>query len=73
VVAFLSPAEEQVWEALRALYLVGELEDLQAIEAFARGLPEMPERIRQQAILTKEAIRRRAAETGEPQRGQGPD
>ena len=59
-VVLLSPAEEQVWEALRALYLIGQPEDLPEVEAFARGVQGMPERIRQQATLTAEAIRRRA-------------
>lgn len=62
VVVFLSPGEEQAWEALRALYLVGEWEDLEAVEPFARGVAGMPERIQQQAQLTMEAIRRRAGD-----------
>lgn len=62
-VVFLSPAEDQVWEALRGLYLVGGPDDLPAIEPFARGVEGMPERIQQQAILTVEAIRRRAVAT----------
>jgi len=72
VVVFLSPAEEQVWEALRALYLVGEKEDLEAVESFATGVAGMPERIQQQARLTMEAIRRRARES-ETQKGSAPD
>ncbi|MFQ5777525.1 MAG: HEAT repeat domain-containing protein [Terriglobia bacterium] len=72
-VVLLSPAEEQVWEALRALYVIGQPEDLPDIEAFARGVSEMPERIRQQATLTAEAIRRRAGtqETPPAQDGTG--
>lgn len=62
-VVLLSPSEEQVWEALRAFYLVGEREDLPEIEPFVRGVEGMPERIQEQAILTAEAIRRRAAKT----------
>ncbi|MDA2913040.1 HEAT repeat domain-containing protein [Acidobacteriia bacterium AH_259_A11_L15] len=61
----LSPGEDQVWEALRALYLVGEVEDLPEVERFARGVPGMPDRVRQQATLTAEAIRRRAAAEAE--------
>lgn len=52
----LGPAPEQIWEALRALYLVGTADDLPAIVAL-RG---MPERIQQQARLTAQAIRARA-------------
>lgn len=58
-VAEMSPGEEQVWESLRALYLVGTAEDLAAIEPFVRGMPGMSDRIRQQATATAEAIRRR--------------
>jgi hypothetical protein len=65
VVAEISPGEDQVWEALRALYLVGTAEDLEDVERFARGVPGMPDRIRQQAALTAAAIRRRA-QTGSP-------
>lgn len=56
----LAPAEEQVWEALRALYLVGQRDDLEEVERFARGGEGMPDRIQQQAQLTAEAIRTRA-------------
>jgi HEAT repeat protein len=60
VVAEISPDEDQVWEALRALYLVGTTEDLADVEQFARGVSGMPDRIRQQAALTAAAIRHRA-------------
>ncbi len=59
-VAVIAPSEDQVWEALRALYLVGTPEDLPAIESFARPLPGISDRIRQQAALTAEAIRQRS-------------
>jgi hypothetical protein len=55
----LAPAPEQVWEALRALYLVGEEEDLADVERYARGVFGMPERIQQQAALTAAGIRSR--------------
>lgn len=59
VVAEISPGEDQVWEALRALYLVGAEEDLADVERFARGVTGMPDRIRQQAALTAQAIHQR--------------
>lgn len=59
--ASIDPDAEQVWEALRALYLVGQVEDLPAIRAYERDLPEMPERIKQQAVLSDNAIRERAS------------
>lgn len=59
-VATVDPGDEQVWEALRALYLVGEFEDLSAIRAYRRDLPEIPDRLRQQALLTEKVIRERS-------------
>ena len=60
-VATVDPGDEQVWEALRALYLIGQAEDLPAVRPYERELPEIPDRIRQQALLTEKAIRDRAA------------
>jgi biotin carboxyl carrier protein len=59
-VATVDPGDEQVWEALRALYLVGQPEDLPAVRAYQRDLPEIPDRLRQQAALTEKAILERA-------------
>ncbi len=59
-VATIDPGSEQVWEALRALYLVGQLEDLPAIRIYARNVPEIPDRLREQALLTEKAILSRA-------------
>ena len=58
-IAIIDPGTEQVWEALRALYLIGQAEDLPTITAYERDLPEIPDRIRQQALLTDRAIRDR--------------
>jgi len=60
-IATVEPGEDQVWEALRALYLVGQLEDLPAIRPYERELPEVPERLRQQATETEKAIQQRAS------------
>ncbi len=54
-----SSGEEQVWEALRALYLVGGPEDIDDVQRLARGEPGMTERVRNQAALTADAIRKR--------------
>jgi hypothetical protein len=59
--ATIDPAVEQVWEGLRALYLIGQPDDLVAVTPYERELPEVPEHIRQQAVLTEKAIRDRAA------------
>jgi biotin carboxyl carrier protein len=59
-IATVEPADQQVWEALRALYLVGQMEDLSAILPYQRELPEISDRVRQQALWTEKAIRDRA-------------
>jgi hypothetical protein len=60
-IAIVEPGDEQAWEALRALYLMGQLQDLPAIRPYERELPEVPERLRQQAIETEKAIQQRAS------------
>lgn len=58
--ATVDPGTDQVWEALRALYLIGRPDDLASITPYERELPEVPDHIRQQALLTDKAIRQRA-------------
>ena len=60
-IATVDPGTDQVWEALLALYLIGQTEDLLAISPYERELPEIPDRIRQQAVLTEKAIADRSA------------
>jgi hypothetical protein len=60
-IATVDPGDEQVWEALRALYLIGQVDDLPAIRPYQRELPEISDRVRQQALLTEKSIRDRAA------------
>jgi hypothetical protein len=45
---------------LRALYLIGQPDDIPAIQPYERELPEVPDHIRQQALATEQAIRERA-------------
>jgi biotin carboxyl carrier protein len=52
----LSPDEKHVWEALRALYVIGQREDLDDVKRFARGVPGMTDRIQRQAMVTAQAI-----------------
>jgi biotin carboxyl carrier protein len=59
-VAAIDPSSEQVWEALRALYLVGQPDDLAAVRIYERNGPEIPDRLREQAVLTEKAIQARA-------------
>ena len=66
-VAVVDPANEQVWEALRALYLVGQPEDLAAIRPYERDLPDISNDVRQQAAETEKAIQSRTtASDGKP-------
>jgi len=58
-VAVVDPGTEQVWEALRALYLVGQLDDLPAIRPYERDLPDISNDVRQQAAETEKAIQTR--------------
>jgi hypothetical protein len=51
--------EESVWEALRALAVVGTEEDLKLIEGYASVSSTSSDRLRQQAALTASAIRSR--------------
>jgi hypothetical protein len=60
LVAVVDPAIEQVWEALRALYLVGLPEDLDAIRPYERDLPSISNDVRKQAVETEKAIQARA-------------
>ena len=58
-VAVVDPSTQQVWEALRALYLIGQPDDLPAILPYERDLPDISNDIRQQAVETEKAIRSR--------------
>jgi len=59
-VAVIDPGAEQVWEALRALYLIGQPEDLSAIRPYERNLPDISNEVRRQAQETEQAIQVRA-------------
>jgi HEAT repeat protein len=59
----ISPDSQFVWEALRALYLVGEREDLPAVERYASGAEPVSDQIKQQAAQTAKAIRSRLGES----------
>jgi hypothetical protein len=58
-IAVVDPATEQAWEALRALYLIGQLDDLPAIRPYERDLPDISNDVRRQAMETDKAIRAR--------------
>ncbi|MBI3696603.1 MAG: HEAT repeat domain-containing protein [Acidobacteria bacterium] len=55
----LEPSRDHVWEALRALYLVGTAEDLPEVERFTRPYADWSAKIAEQAQLTAKRIRER--------------
>lgn len=59
-VAVVAPGTEQVWEALRALYVIGQMDDLAVVRPYERELPDVSNDVRQQALETERAIRARA-------------
>lgn len=56
----LSPETEQIWNALVALYIMGQPDDIPYIQRYTGQLPGISERINKQAVSTLEAIRERA-------------
>lgn len=66
----VNPSPDMVWEALRALYIIGTPQDARAIEPYTQGGKGMPPQTAQQASQTLEAIKSRAArqaQTPKPQ------
>jgi hypothetical protein len=59
-VAVVDPATEQVWEGLRALYFIGQPDDLPVIRIYERDLPDVSNDVRQQAEEAEKAIAARA-------------
>jgi hypothetical protein len=58
-IAVVDPGTDQVWEALRALYLIGQIDDLPAVRPYERDLPDISNDVRQQALETEKAIQNR--------------
>jgi hypothetical protein len=61
-IAVIDPSTEQAWEALRALYIVGQQDDLLAIRPYERDVPDVSNDVRKQATETDNAIRARASQ-----------
>ena len=68
----LAPDEEQVWEALRAMYFIGETEDLPIIKPFLAEDPMLSARVQQQARFSVEAINDRAGSKKPPETSEAP-
>jgi biotin carboxyl carrier protein len=64
--ADLSADPNHVWEALRALDLIGQPADLEDVQRYTRPSQGMPEKIVRQAEQTVESIRARAASPRSP-------
>ncbi|HEV2615904.1 MAG TPA: hypothetical protein VGU63_04755 [Candidatus Acidoferrales bacterium] len=60
-IAAIYPSDDDVWESLRALYLIGTPDDLDAMAPYARQSANATPRIAEQARLTMEAIRSRSS------------
>lgn len=57
----LLPSTEQVRETLKALALVGQPDDIPAIQQYTRQMPGVPDDVNRQASLVIEMIQRRAS------------
>jgi hypothetical protein len=58
-IVLIDPSPSEVFEALRALYLIGEPQDLASVEVFLHGGDAVPANVREQAQATATAIRAR--------------
>jgi hypothetical protein len=56
----IAPDGGFVYEALRALFLVGESDDLPDVQRYATGVEGMPDQVKQQAAQTAKAIQSRS-------------
>ncbi len=54
--ADLSADKNHIWEALRALYLVGQADDLEYVQRYTHPIPGLSDTIERQAMLTVQAI-----------------
>jgi hypothetical protein len=61
-ILLVDPSPEMAWEALRALYLIGQKDDLASINRYVRGMEGMPPQVQQQAALTAREISSRASQ-----------
>jgi len=59
ILAELSVDKNHVWEALRGLYVVGQLPDLEDVQRFTRPVQGLPDSVARQAALTAQAIQSR--------------
>jgi biotin carboxyl carrier protein len=60
-IASLAPSDNMVWEALRALHIIGRPQDLPDVDRYMRGADRMSPQIPPQAQATASAIRARSS------------
>jgi len=60
-IATILPSDDEVWEGLRALFLIGTPADLDAIAPYARGGGDAPPQLAEQARMTMQEIQARAS------------
>jgi biotin carboxyl carrier protein len=56
----IAPDTQSIWEALRALYWIGERDDLALVERYANGAEAVSDQVKQQAAQTARAIKGRS-------------
>jgi HEAT repeats len=59
----LSPESEQVRSALVALFIIGQPDDIPAIQRYTRPIQGLPDSVAKQALATIDAIRERSAKS----------
>jgi hypothetical protein len=55
----LSPSTDQIWEALRGLYFIGQADDLEPVKRYMLPAPGVPDHVQRQAQETAKAIQGR--------------
>ena len=60
-ILLIAPTEEQVWEALRAMYFIGEKKDLEVIKRFLTPNSQLSRRVQEQAFLSINSIKSKIA------------
>lgn len=58
-IATLSPSTEQIWEALRGLYVIGQADDLESVKRYMLPAPGVPDHVQRQAEATVKSIQDR--------------
>ncbi len=60
-ILLIAPTKEQVWEALRAMYFIGEKKDLKVIKRFLTPNSQLSRRVQEQAFFSINSIKSKIA------------